>query len=659
MPISAPGALWVLPALPLLGFVVNGALALWRPTAKTAVSLVGVGVLVLAGAAAVVAVAGFAGLHPAAPLVFRYWEWMPVGDLRIDFALQLDQLSAVMVLVVTGVGALIHVFSVGYMHEDAGYARYFAYLNLFVFFMLVLVLGASFPVMFVGWEGVGLCSYLLIGYWFNEQINADAGKKAFIVNRIGDVGFLIAMLLIFRATGSLDFGPVFARAGAVFTPAGATVTAVTLFLFLGCTGKSAQIPLFTWLPDAMQGPTPVSALIHAATMVTAGVYLVARCNVLFALSPLGSATVAGVGALTALFAATIALKQWDIKRVLAYSTISQLGYMFLGVGTGAYAAAIFHLVTHAFFKALLFLGSGSVIHAMHDAYHLTHAHDDAQDMRNMGGLRRHLPWTATLMWIATLAIAGIPPLSGFFSKDEILGAAFALGTAEPVWLVYWAMGVAAALLTAFYMTRLMLYTFHGPNRTGERERAHLHEAPWVMTGPLVVLGALSLAGGALNLPELVGGKPWLEHWLQPVTALADRMRPVVELSPVVEWTLVGGAVLVAALGMLGAVRLLRPEALVAARLAPPETGLGRLLWKKWYVDEIYDAVIVRPVQWLAREVLWKTIDVRLVDGLLVNGSATTSRALGWLGSRLQTGEVGFYVALFVVGVLVVVGAALH
>ena len=657
--ISALGALWMVPALPLLGFLVNGALALWRPTAKTAVSLVGVSVLVLACAAAVAAVTGFAGLHPAAPLVFRYWEWMPVGDLRIDFALQLDQLSGVMLLVVTGVGALIHLFSVGYMREDAGYARYFAYLNLFVFFMLVLVLGASFPVMFVGWEGVGLCSYLLIGYWFNEQINADAGKKAFIVNRIGDVGFLIAMFLIFRATGSLDFGPVFARAGAVFTPAGATVTAVTLFLFLGCTGKSAQIPLFTWLPDAMQGPTPVSALIHAATMVTAGVYLVARCNVLFALSPLGSATVAGVGALTALFAATIALKQWDIKRVLAYSTISQLGYMFLGVGTGAYAAGIFHLVTHAFFKALLFLGSGSVIHAMHDAYHLTHAHDDAQDMRNMGGLRRHLPWTATLMWIATLAIAGIPPLSGFFSKDEILGAAFALGTAEPVWLVYWAMGLAAALLTAFYMTRLMLYTFHGPNRTGEREREHLHEAPWVMTGPLVVLGALSLAGGVLNLPELVGGKPWLEHWLAPVTALADRMRPVVELSPAVEWTLVGGAVLVAALGMLGAVRLLRPEALVAARLAPPETGLGRVLWKKWYVDEIYDAAIVRPIHWLAREVLWKTIDARLLDGLLVNGSATAVRALGWLGSRLQTGEVGFYVALFVVGVLLVVGAALH
>jgi len=437
------------------------------------------------------------------------------------------------------------------------------------------------------------------------------------------------------------------------------LTIMGIGLFFGAVGKSAQFPLHVWLPDAMEGPTPVSALIHAATMVTAGVYLVARCNVLFALSPLGSATVAGVGALTALFAATIALKQWDIKRVLAYSTISQLGYMFLGVGTGAYAAGIFHLVTHAFFKALLFLGSGSVIHAMHHAYDATHAHDDAQDMRNMGGLRRYLPWTATLMWIATLAIAGIPPLSGFFSKDEILGAAFALGTAEPVWLLYWAMGIAAALLTAFYMTRLMLYTFHGPNRTGDQARTHLHEAPWVMTAPLVVLGVLSVVGGAFNLPELVDGKASLQHWLAPVSALAGRMRPVVELSKAVEWMLVGGAVVVAALGIVGAVRQLHPETLVPARLAPSETGLGRLLWKKWYVDEIYDAVIVRPVQWLAREVLWQTIDVRLVDGLLVNGSATASRALGWLGSRLQTGEVGFYVALFVIGVLLVVGGAMR
>src|SRR5213082_2096517 len=555
MPSSLLGALWVVPALPLLGFLLNGALALWRPHAKTAVSAIGVGVLVLACAAAVAAVTGFAGLHPAAPLVFRYWEWMPVGELRLDFALQLDQLSAVMLLVVTGVGALIHLFSVGYMRGDPGYARYFAYLNLFVFFMLTLVLGASFPVMFVGWEGVGLCSYLLIGFWFTEKINADAGKKAFVVNRIGDFGFLVAMLLIFRHTGSLDFGAVFPKASAAFPAGGPVVTAITLFLFLGCTGKSAQIPLYTWLPDAMQGPTPVSALIHAATMVTAGVYLVARCGPLFALSPVGSATVAGVGALTALFAATIALKQWDIKRVLAYSTISQLGYMFLGVGTGAYAAGIFHLTTHAFFKALLFLGSGSVIHAMHRAYHATHAHDDAQDMRNMGGLARYMPWTATLMWIATLAIAGIPPFSGFFSKDEILGAAFARGTAEPIWLAYWAMGIAAALLTAFYMTRLMLYTFHGPNRTGDKEREHLHEAPWVMTGPLVVLGALSLAGGVLNLPELVGGKPWLEHWLAPVTDVA--LTPAPDASPATAWALVASAVLVAALGMVGAFQLLR------------------------------------------------------------------------------------------------------
>ncbi len=659
MPTPPLSLLWVVPALPLLGFVVNGTLSLTRPTAKRAVSIVGVGTLVLAFAAAALAVAELARLHPTAPLVFRYWEWIPAGDLQVAFALQLDQLAAVMILVVTGVGALIHVFSVGYMHEDPGYTRYFAYLNLFVFFMLVLVLGASFPVMFVGWEGVGLCSYLLIGFWFNEQVNADAGKKAFIVNRIGDFGFLVAMFLIFTRFGTLDFETVFARAPAALMPGGAVVTAITLFLFLGCTGKSAQIPLYIWLPDAMQGPTPVSALIHAATMVTAGVYLVARCGVLFALSPLGSAVVAGIGALTALFAATIALKQWDIKRVLAYSTVSQLGYMFVGVGTGAYAAGMFHLVTHAFFKALLFLGSGSVIHAVHHAYHATHTHEDAQDMRNMGGLARYMPWTAALMWIATLAIAGIPPFAGFFSKDEILGAAFAEAAVHPAWYAFWAMGIAAALLTAFYMTRLMLYTFHGPNRTGERTREHLHEAPPVMTGPLVVLGVLTVIGGALNIPELFGGNASLEHWLEPVTSLARRLQPAVELAHRTEWALVAGAVLVAALGIVGAFRLLKPEALVPARLAPPETGLGRLLWKKWYVDELYDALIVRPVVWLSREVLWKIVDQRIVDGLLVNGTAKAARAAGWLGSRLQTGEVGAYVVLFVLGVWAVIVAAVR
>jgi len=383
---------------------------------------------------------------------------------------------------------------------------------------------------------------------------------------------------------------------------------------------------------------------------------VARCNVLFALAPLSSAVVAGAGALTALFAATIALKQWDIKRVLAYSTISQLGYMFIGVGTGAYAAGMFHLVTHAFFKALLFLGSGSVIHAMHHAYHATHRHEDAQDMRNMGGLAGPMPWTAALMWIAALAIAGVPPLSGFFSKDEILTAAFARGTSEPLWYLWWGLGLAAAALTAFYMTRLMLYTFHGPNRTGEGADAQLHEAPWVMTGPLVALGVLSAAGGALNLPALMGGGAWLHHWLEPVTESAAAHLPVTHLSRGVEWALVGLAVALASGGIVAAWRLLRPADLVPARLAPPETGFGRVLWRKWYVDELYDSLVVRPLVWTSRRVLWLLVDAKLLDGLLVNGTARVSRALGWVGSRLQTGQLGMYVAIFVIGVLALLGA---
>src|SRR5205814_2385174 len=355
---------------------------------KTAVSIIGVGVLVGGFAIGIAVFRSFVALHTDAPVVLQYWSWIPVGSLLVNTGFQVDQLSTVMLLVVTGVGSLIHIFSVGYMKEDPGYARYFAYLNLFVFFMLLLVLGSSFPVMFVGWEGVGLCSYLLIGFWYPLQLNADAGRKAFIMNRIGDFGFMVAMFMIFWSTGSLDFGAVFSHAPSAFVAGGGAITAITLFLFLGCTGKSAQIPLFTWLPDAMAGPTPVSALIHAATMVTAGGYLVARCNLLFAMAPISSEVVAGVGALTALFAATIALKQWDIKKVLAYSTISQLGYMFLAVGTGAISAGIFHLATHAFSKALLFLGSGSAIYAMHHAYHATHPHEHAQDMRHLRRLSR-------------------------------------------------------------------------------------------------------------------------------------------------------------------------------------------------------------------------------------------------------------------------------
>ena len=649
---SSVQLVWLVAALPLLGFLVNGVLSFVRPLATRTVSAVGAGVLVAAFLVAAWVVSGVVRGHAEGPYVLTFWSWMPVGDLAVDVAFQVDPLSAVMLLVVTGIGALIHVFSIGYMRADPSYARYFAYLNLFVFFMLVLILGASFPVMFVGWEGVGLCSYLLIGFWFEEKANADAGKKAFIMNRIGDAGFLVAMFLIFQATGSLTFVDVFAAAPRVFEVGGPTIELITLALFLGCAGKSAQIPLYTWLPDAMAGPTPVSALIHAATMVTAGVYLVARANVLFALAPIASLVVATVGAVTALFAATIALKQWDIKKILAYSTVSQLGYMFLGVGVGAWASGIFHLVTHAFFKALLFLGAGSVIHAVHHAYHATHRHEDAQDLRNMGGLARHMPWTATLMWVATLAIAGVPPFAGFFSKDEILARAFALGHEAWVFYPLWGAGVVAALLTAFYMTRLMLYTFHGPNRTGEEERDHLHEAPWIMTGPLVVLGVGSVVTGLLNLPHVLPGAGWLEHWLEPVTAAGMLSGPEFHLGARTEWLLLLGATAIAAAGIGGAWRFLRPDTLRPAREATPEAGWQRVLARKYYVDEIYDAVLVRPLVWFSERVLWKVADTFLIDGLGVNGAARVTRFTGWLGTRLQTGRAGTYVGVFVVGALV-------
>jgi NADH-quinone oxidoreductase subunit L len=641
---------WLAVAFPLVGFLVNGTLAIRRPGAKGAVSAVGVGVLV---ASFIVALGVFVELwrHPPhVPIIVNLWRWMPVGPLQIDMAFQVDQLAAVMLLVVTGVGSVIHLFSVGYMKEDPGYARYFAYLNLFVVFMLVLVLGSSFPVMFIGWEGVGLCSYLLIGFWFSDKVNADAGKKAFIVNRIGDFGFLIAMFLIWQSLGTLTFTGMVERAPAVLTAGGGLVTAITLFLFLGCTGKSAQIPLYTWLPDAMAGPTPVSALIHAATMVTAGVYLVARTNVLFAMAPLSSTVVAGIGALTALFAATIGLRQYDIKKVLAYSTVSQLGYMFLAVGTGAYTAGMFHLATHAFFKALLFLGAGSVIYAMHHAYHATHSHADAQDMRNMGGLKQYMPVTFWLMLIATLAIAGIPPFSGFFSKDEILAAAYARGESIPIFFVFYAMGVIAALLTAFYMARLMTMTFLGHNRTGDRERAHLHEAPWIMTGPLVVLGVLSAIGGVLNLPPFLGGGA-LEHWLEPVSAPAARYFALEMPHGSTEFFLIGAAVVIGVTGLVAGwwATLRRPS--VPAAESPADTGMARVLYRKYYVDELYDRVIVRPLVWLSRVVLWRGVDQGVVDGAAVNGTARVSRGLGWLGSQLQTGQVGVYIILFLAGVL--------
>jgi NADH-quinone oxidoreductase subunit L len=719
-PLAATAARYVglLPLIPLAGFLVNGALSLIpayrmgpgdpsaaghghdHDTAAQAhavdhaeqsgaigddhhaiarhpfagvVSVVGPLVLALSFALAVaiwLAMASAGEMNT--PYVQRFFDWMVMGDLKISWAFQVDQLSMIMVLVITGVGTLIHIFSIGYMRDDPGYPRFFAYLNLFVAFMLVLVLGASYPVMFVGWEGVGLCSYLLIGFWFSEKVNADAGLKAFIVNRIGDVGFLLAMFLLFANVGTLDFTGVAASASSLGYDS-ALVTTICLFFFLGCVGKSAQLPLYVWLPDAMAGPTPVSALIHAATMVTAGVYLIARSGFLFAMSPTACITVAVVGTLTALFAATIGLKQWDIKKVLAYSTISQLGYMFMGVGAGAYAAGMFHLVTHAFFKALLFLGSGSVIFAMHRAYHHTGSHEDAQDMRNMGGLRKYMPVTFVLMWIATLAIAGVPPFSGFFSKDGILGAVFARAQhgalAEATWLgmpgsavlyVLYALGLVTAFLTAIYMTRMMLYTFHGPNRTGEAEQAHLAEAPLSMTAPLVVLGVLSAAGGWLNLPAALplGPVGVLEKWLEPVVgaATAAVAGTAGEEVTSTEYFLIGAAVLIAILGIAFAVARLKPAALVRKRDAVPSHGFEHVLEEKYYVDEIYDDAVVQPLVSGSRNILWTGIDRGIIDNLFVNGSAVLARGVGWMGSQMQSGETGAYAWAIAIGALAVLGA---
>ncbi|MGQ0703837.1 MAG: NADH-quinone oxidoreductase subunit L [Gemmatimonadales bacterium] len=642
---------WLTIAFPLVGFLANGALALFRPQAKRAVSIIGSGVVLAAFGVGLGVFADVRASHLEKPLVFELWRWIKAGSLDIPLALQVDQLSTVMLLIVTGVGSLIHLYSIGYMHEDEGYARFFAYLNLFIVFMLLLVLGANLPVTFVGWEGVGLCSYLLIGFWYADQANADAGKKAFLMNRIGDFGVMVAMFIIFWNVKALDFVTLAERAPTTFTAGGFIITLTTLLLFLGCTGKSAQIPLYTWLPDAMAGPTPVSALIHAATMVTAGVYLVARTNVLFALAPVSAAVVAGIGAVTALYAASIGLRQYDLKRVLAYSTISQLGYMFLAVGTGAYVAGVFHLASHAFFKALLFLGAGSVIYAMHRAYHATHSHEDAQDLRNMGGLRRYLPWTFWLMLIATLAIAGIPPFSGFFSKDEILATAFGRGGHNPVWRVFWAMGLLAALLTAFYMMRLFAMTFLGKNRTGVREAEHLREAPWSMTGPLVVLGFLSLGGGVINLPALVGGRAALEHWLEPVIAGALQRVPVTLPHGSTEWLLIGGAVVVGTAGLLLGWRWTLAKPIPLPREAPPERGFAKVLFRKYYIDEIYHALFVRPLVGLSRWVLWKGVDQGLIDGLGARGSAALTRAFGRIGSWLQSGQLGIYVVVFLLGAI--------
>ncbi len=668
---------WLLPLLPLLGALVNGVIAFrshGTPGAvtvgggnKALVSTVASGVMLLAFALACAIFIKIAGSELSAPFVRNYASWMPVGTLSIDWGIQLDQLSMLMTLVITGVGALIHLFSIGYMKADAGYARYFAYLNLFVAFMLVLVLGSSYAVVFVGWEGVGLCSYLLIGFWFSERANVEAGKKAFIVNRIGDFGFLVAMFLLWANAGTLDFVGAHSSLGGLSS---SLLVAIALFFFLGCAGKSAQLPLYMWLPDAMAGPTPVSALIHAATMVTAGVYLIARASPIFSAAPSASLVVASVGALTALFAATIALRQWDIKRVLAYSTVSQLGYMFVAVGAGAYTAGVFHLVTHAFFKAVLFLGAGSVIHSLHHAYDQTHRHDDAQDMRNMGGLRKFMPATAAAMGVATLAIAGIPPFSGFFSKDEILSSVFARAGGSPlasasvlgipgntILYAIYVMGLLTALLTAVYMTRLMVLTFAGSNRTGDKEEDALHEAPAVMTVPVLILGTLALVGGWLNLPEIlpIGPIGLLEHWLEPVVGSSTLvLAGSSALSHNTELILVAVAVAVAVVGMgYGAFRY---RGVIADKSgSPQDTGVAGILNRAYGVDAAVSGIIVRPLNAFADIVLSRGVERGVDRGFSYSGGLF-ARAARLVGRRIQDGDVGKYAWLVAAGAVAMLAA---
>jgi len=637
--------LWIIPLLPLLGSAVNGLLGGKWP--NKIVNSVALGATGLSFLASVEAVREFTQLSPEQiPWVQKYFTWIAAGTFRAGFDLQIDQLTVVMLMVVTGVGFLIHIYSTGYMAHEGGYYRFFSYLNLFMFFMLILVMAANYVLLFVGWEGVGLCSYLLIGFYFLKKSAADAGKKAFIVNRIGDFGFMLGMFLLFRTFGTLDFNGVFAAAtgptwGNVHEPWGqfGTFTIACLLLFMGATGKSAQLPLYVWLPDAMEGPTPVSALIHAATMVTAGVYVVARSHILFVHSETAMVVVAVIGCATAFFAATIGLVQTDIKRVLAYSTVSQLGYMFLACGVGAFSAGIFHLMTHAFFKALLFLAAGSVIHAM----------GGEQDMRKMGGLSKKIKYTYWTMLIATLAIAGIPPLAGFFSKDAILLSAFQIEGGHPLY----AIGLLTALLTSFYMFRLIFLTFHGKPRYDEH-KVHVHESPWSMLGPLVILAVLSVIGGWLAAPALLGGPDYFASFLAPVFASGQAAEVVNEAAAhQLEIILAIVAVASALIGLGVAFWLYIRQPGKPEQIAKSMRPVYNTLLNKYYVDEFYAAVVIKPLMWISTNVLWKFVDVAGIDGT-VNGIASSATSLGDTVRHTQSGNTRSYAVWVVIGALVVI-----
>ncbi len=651
--------LWLVPLLPLAGAAINGFFG--RQSSKKAISTVA---LVFCGAAFALALFLAAGFSSAsAPYYCDFAHWLRSGSFQVDFSFYLDQLSLVMLLVVTGVGFLIHIYSVGYMWDDDGYYRFMAYLNLFMFFMLTLVLAKNYLVMFIGWEGVGLASYLLIGFWFTKDSAASAGKKAFIVNRIGDFGFLIALFLIIKHFGSLDFTRVFAAVQPMSPETGGAglLTAIGLLLMVGAAGKSAQIPLYVWLPDAMEGPTPVSALIHAATMVTAGVYMVARSSVIFERAPMAMMVVAIIGTLTALFAATIGIAQTDIKKVLAYSTVSQLGYMFMACGVGAFSAGIFHLMTHAFFKGLLFLAAGSVIHGV----------GGEQDMRKMGGLRLYMPWTFATMTVATFAIAGFWPLAGFFSKDEILWMAYS--SPHGSW-VFWLIGVITAFITSFYMFRLWFMTFFGDYRGASAHDGHAsragapaphghehghgepHESPWVMLGPLVILAVLSFVGGWVGIHHN------FENFLAPVFHGAGRGRAVLltgeEAAKIfemerLEWSFTGISVAAALLGLLLAWQLYMKRPQLPQRIAASLGGIYRAVADKYYIDELYAVLFVKPVVDGSTTILWHGVDQEVIDAT-VNNSASAARHVSDNVRHMQSGNLRSYAGWVAAGGAVVI-----
>ena len=617
---------YLIPLFPLLGFLINGLLR--NSLSKSLVGIIGSGTVL---ASFVVSLLLFFQVKSGGALpVEHLFTFINVDTFKIDFAFQVDQLSSLFLLVITGIGFLIHLYSTSYMHDEEAphFARYFAYLNLFVFSMLLLVMGANYVIMFIGWEGVGLCSYLLIGYWFSVDNYNAAAKKAFIMNRIGDLGFLLAVFWILNKLGTVNYADVFANYSKLSS---ADITAITLLLFVGATGKSAQIPLYTWLPDAMAGPTPVSALIHAATMVTAGIYMIARSNILYALAPLTENIVAIIGLATAILAASIALKQNDIKKVLAYSTVSQLGYMFLGLGVGAFTGAVFHVITHAFFKACMFLGAGSVIHAM----------GGEQDMRNMGGLKKWMPITSITFLLSCFAIAGVPPFSGFFSKDEILAAA---ELNNPI--LYW-IGVAGALMTAFYMFRLYAMTFLGKFRGTHDQEHHLHESPSAMTIPLIVLSILAVIGGFIGIPEVFAKNAhWLEHFLEPIFAQSKSLQPE-HLGDSSHELLMMGIVTVLVIAMIVWAWTKYSK---YSKTTEEETGFTRVLENKWYVDEAYDGAVVKPVNGLAG-FFKNVVEKSGIDGL-VNGSGRFIQYSSRQLRLLQSGQVGNYILFMVLSIVV-------